>query len=400
VSNLVQTVINAVSPDLITKLSGLLGESPGSVGKGVSAAAPALLAAALQQSSTTTGANGLLDMIGQVTGGGDILERLPALLSDDTARAGLLSQGKGLADGLLGANSAAATNSLASFAGLKGGSASSIIALAAPLVMGAIGKALGPSRTAAGVQALLSEQRSSILGALPPGLGSLFGVGGAAQAARGATAAAGAAAATGGGGLMKILPWLIAAAVVLALIFGMRSCGKEKAVEPAPVVVPPVAEAPVVVAPVVPAPETLSLPGGTTISVAPGSIGYSVAKFLDSREPAPKTFIFDNLNFDTASNALTPESNATVDTLVVILKAYPNVRARVVGYTDNQGDPAANKTLSDNRAATVSKKIIDSGVAADRLETAGMGEANPVADNATEDGRAKNRRTELVIVRK
>ena len=85
---------------------------------------------------------------------------------------------------------------------------------------------------------------------------------------------------------------------------------------------------------------------------------------------------------------------------MVILKAYPNVRARVVGYTDNQGDPAANKTLSDNRAATVSKKIIDSGVAADRLETAGMGDANPVADNATEDGRAKNRRTELVIVRK
>ena len=397
-SNLVQTVINAVSPDLITKLSGLLGESPGSVGKGVSAAAPTLLAAALQQSSTTTGANGLLAMIGQVTGGGDILDRLPALLSDDTARAGLLSQGKGLADGLLGANSAAATNSLASFAGLKGASASSIIALAAPLVMGAIGKALGPSRTASGVQALLSEQRSSILGALPPGLGSLFGVGGA-QAARGATAAAGAAAATSSGGLMKILPWLIAAAVVLALIFGMRSCGKEKAVPPAPVA-PPVAEAPVVVAPVVPAPETLSLPGGTTISVAPGSIGYSVAKFLDSREPAPKTFIFDNLNFDTASNALTPESNATVDTLVVILKAYPNVRARIVGYTDNQGDPAANKTLSDNRAATVSKKIIDSGVAADRLETAGMGEANPVADNATEDGRAQNRRTELVIVRK
>jgi outer membrane protein OmpA-like peptidoglycan-associated protein len=399
VSNLVQTVINAVSPDLITKLSGLLGESPGSVGKGVAAAAPALLAAALQQSSTTTGANGLLEMIGQVTGGGDILERLPALLSDDTARAGLLSQGKGLADGLLGANSAGVTNTLASFAGLKGGAASSIIALAAPLVMGAIGKALGPSKTASGVQALLSEQRSSILGALPPGLGSLFGVGGAAQAARGATAAASTAAATGGGGLMKILPWLIAAAVVLALIFGMRSCGKEKAVEPAPVV-PPVAEAPVVVAPVAVAPETLTLPGGTTISVAPGSIGYSVAKFLDSREAAPKTFIFDNLNFDTASNKLTPESNATVGTMVVILKAYPNVRARIVGYTDNQGDPAANKTLSDSRAASVSKQIIDAGIAPDRLETAGMGEANPVADNATEDGRAKNRRTELVIVRK
>ncbi len=393
-SNLVQTVINAVTPDMITKLSGLLGESSGGVGKGLAAAAPALLAAALQQSSTTSGANGLLGLLSQVTSGGNLLDQLPALLADDTARATLLNQGRGLADGLLGSNSSSIANTLASFAGLKGGSASNLLALAAPLVMGAIGKALGPSPTASGLQSLLSEQRSSILGALPPGLGALFGLGGAAQAAKGAATAA-AAAATGGGGLMKILPWLIAAAVVLALIFGLRSCGAKKVEAPAPVVTPPPA-----MAPAAPAAETLTLPGGATISVAPGSIGYSVAKFLDSREAAPKTFVFDNLNFATGSNTLTPESGVTVDTLVVILKAYPNVRARVVGYTDNQGDPGANKTLSENRAITVSKKIVAAGVAADRLETAGLGDADPVADNASEEGRAKNRRTELVIIRK
>ncbi|HEY9234829.1 MAG TPA: OmpA family protein, partial [Phenylobacterium sp.] len=148
------------------------------------------------------------------------------------------------------------------------------------------------------------------------------------------------------------------------------------------------------------APQTLTLPGGATISVAPGSIGYGVATFLASNEPAPKTFVFDNLNYDTASNALTPESRPTVETLAAILKAYPNVQARVVGYTDNQGDPAANKTLSDARAATVKREMVALGIAADRIETAGMGEADPVADNATEEGRAKNRRTELVIVRK
>lgn len=388
-SNLVQTVINAVTPDMITKLSGLLGESSGGVGKGLAAAAPALLAAALQQSSTTSGANGLLGLLSQVTSGGNLLDQLPALLADDTARATLLNQGRGLADGLLGSNSSSIANTLASFAGLKGGSASNLLALAAPLVMGAIGKALGPSPTASGLQSLLSDQRSSILGALPPGLGALFGLGGAAQAAKGAATAA------GGGGLMKILPWLIAAAVVLALIFGLRSCGAKKVEAPAPVVTPPPA-----MAPATPAAETLTLPGGATISVAPGSIGYSVAKFLDSREAAPKTFVFDNLNFATGSNALTPESGVTVDTLVVILKAYPNVRARVVGYTDNQGDPGANKTLSENRAITVSKKIVAAGVAADRLETAGLGDADPVADNASEEGRAKNRRTELVIIRK
>lgn len=393
-SNLVQTVIGALSPDMIGKLSSVLGESSGSVSKGVSAATPALLAAALQQSSTTSGANGLLSLISQATGGGNPLDRLPALLGDDTARAGLLSQGKTLSDSLLGPSGGSVSNSLASFAGLKGGAATQILSLAAPLVLGAIAKALGGAPTATGVQALLSDQRASILGALPPGLGSLFGLGGAAQTAR----AAGTTAAASGGGIMKFLPWLIAAAVVLALIFGLRNCGSKQVEAPPPTAA--VTPAPAPVTPVAPVAETLTLPGGTTISVAPGTIGFGVAKFLDSNEPAPKTFVFDNLNYDTASNALTPESKPTVDTLVAILKAYPNVRGRVVGYTDNQGDPAANKTLSDGRAATVKKELVVLGIAADRIETAGMGEADPIADNATEEGRAKNRRTELIIVRK
>lgn len=240
------------------------------------------------------------------------------------------------------------------------------------------------------MQTLLSDQRASILGALPPGLGSLFGLGGATQAARAAPAAA-------GGGFGKILPWLIAAAVVLALIFGLRNCGSKRVEAPPPPVKTEVVPAPARVAA---APETLTLPGGATITVLPTSIGYGVTKVLESNEAAPKTFVFDNLNYDTASNALTPESRPTIDTLVLILKAYPNVRAQVVGYTDNQGDPAANKTLSDARAATVKKELSAQGIADERIETVGRGEADPIADNATEDGRAKNRRTELVIIRK
>lgn len=393
-SNLVQTVINAVTPDMLSRLSGLFGESSGDVGKGLSAAAPALLAATLQRSSTTEGANSLVSLISQATAGGNPLDRLPALLSDEASRASLLSQGRGLTDSLLGGNSGAVSGALASFAGLKGGSASSLLALAAPLVLGAIGKALSGPPTASGVQSLLSDQRASILGALPPGLGALFGLGGAATAAR--TAATTAAASTGGG-FMKILPWLIAAAVVLGLIFALRGCGAKK-VEAPPAPAPVAVTAPAL--PAAPAAETLTLPGGGTISVAPGSIGYGVAKFLDSTEAAPKTFVFDNLNFDTASNTITPESQPTVDTLVAILKAYPNVRARIVGYTDNQGDPAANKTLSEGRASSVARQMISSGIVMSRLETAGMGETSPIADNSTEDGRAKNRRTELVIVKK
>lgn len=311
---------------------------------------------------------------------------MPALLGDGAARAGLLSQGKTLSDSLLGGNAGAVTGGLASFAGIKGGSATQLLSLAAPLVLGAIGKALGGPPTASGVQTLLSDQRASILGALPPGLGSLFGLGGATPAAS-------------GGGFGKIMPWLIAAAVVLALIFGLRNCGSKRAEIPPPTVKTEAVPAPTP-APVAAAPETLTLPGGATITVLPTSIGYGVTKFLESNEAAPKTFVFDNLNYETASNALTPESKPTIDTLVLILKAYPDVRAQVVGYTDNQGDPAANKTLSDARAATVKKELSAQGIAGERIEAVGRGEADPIADKATEDGRAKNRRTELVIIRK
>lgn len=396
-SNLVQTVLGAVTPELAARLASLFGESTGSVSKGLSAGAPALLAGALQQSSTAGGAEKLLSLVGDAVAGGNPIDRLPTLLGDEAARTGLMSQGRGFADGLLGANTGAAADSLASFAGLKAGSATQILSLAAPLVLGAIGKALGPSPSASGLQSLLADQRASILGALPPGLGSLFGLGGAAQAAR--TGAATTAAASRGG-FAKILPWLIAAAIVLALIFALRSCGKRPEAVTPPPAEPPVAATPATPAPVAAAGQVLNLPGGGTITVTPGSIGFGVATFLASNEPAPKTFIFDNLNYDTASNALTPESRPTVTTLVAILKAYPNVQSRVVGYTDNQGDPAANKTLSEARAATVKKEMVDQGIAESRIETAGMGEADPVADNANEEGRAKNRRTELVIIKK
>ena len=113
----------------------------------------------------------------------------------------------------------------------------------------------------------------------------------------------------------------------------------------------------------------------------------------------PKTFVFDHLNFDSATTRLTPESNPTVTNLIAIPKCYPNMQVGLDGYTDSTGDAAANKGLSVNRANAI-RDLFQDGVDTTRITTAGYGADKPIASNDNEEGRAKNRRTELVVVKK
>ena len=80
-----------------------------------------------------------------------------------------------------------------------------------------------------------------------------------------------------------------------------------------------------------------------------------------------------------------------------ILSSYPTVRIKIGGYTDNVGDPSANQRLSEARAQRVMTELITLGVNALRLEAEGYGEQHPLADNATSEGRARNRRTAVRI---
>jgi outer membrane protein OmpA-like peptidoglycan-associated protein len=82
------------------------------------------------------------------------------------------------------------------------------------------------------------------------------------------------------------------------------------------------------------------------------------------------------------------------------LKAYPNVKIKIGGYTDNTGDSAANLKLSQDRADNVKAELIQLGVAPNRVEAQGYGEEHPVADNSTEEGRQKNRRISMRVTQK
>ena len=102
------------------------------------------------------------------------------------------------------------------------------------------------------------------------------------------------------------------------------------------------------------------------------------------------------INFDTGKSTIKPESKPIIAQIVQMLKANPKLNISVEGHTDNVGNPKSNKTLSDERAKAVVAAIVAQGIDTKRLSTAGHGQDKPIADNKTEEGRAKNRRVELV----
>ena len=103
------------------------------------------------------------------------------------------------------------------------------------------------------------------------------------------------------------------------------------------------------------------------------------------------------LLFDTGKTDIKPDSNAQLDQMVALLKAQPALKVFIVGHTDNVGNVDANLALSLGRAKAVIAALTQRGIAANRLQPHGNAGFAPVANNTSEDGRAKNRRVEMVL---
>lgn len=111
-----------------------------------------------------------------------------------------------------------------------------------------------------------------------------------------------------------------------------------------------------------------------------------------------RSYRVNDIRYATNSAEITRSSEYILDELTVFLKENPAVRIRIEGHTDSRGGAADNKVLSEDRAANVSRYLLAHGIAAERLSHRGYGPERPVAGNDTEEGRARNRRTEFVIV--
>ena len=106
-----------------------------------------------------------------------------------------------------------------------------------------------------------------------------------------------------------------------------------------------------------------------------------------------------NVNFENDSYEIKGDAVPDIDNYANFLTTYTNYSAKIIGYTDSRGSASHNQKLSENRANAVKQMLQDKGVNANQLSSAGMGESNFVADNATKEGRAQNRRIEAELTK-
>jgi outer membrane protein OmpA-like peptidoglycan-associated protein len=163
---------------------------------------------------------------------------------------------------------------------------------------------------------------------------------------------------------------------------------------------------------------------GTVIGAAAGAAvgagtGAAIGRYMDNQEKAMRealasvagvnvvrdgdvlhvTFRSDS-QFDVNSFALRPAAQQDVARMAAILKEYDKTNIRIAGHTDATGSESVNQTLSERRAEAVKNIMLGQGVAGNRLTTIGFGKSQPIADNATAQGRQLNRRVEIAIVPK
>jgi OOP family OmpA-OmpF porin len=382
-TNLLETLQSLVTPDLLQKASSLVGEDPASTQRAIGGIFPTLLAGITSKFSSGSGIGQLLGMLPDPATSSNLLSNAASAFGGGATSNSLADQGQGLLRTIFGDRINAVTDLIGAHSGIKGSSALSLLSLAAPLVMGVLGKA-SQGLGASGLASLLHSQAGSLARFAPAGLASALGIGnlsnlggvGNPVVAQRVTDVP----EVRSGTPKWLWPLLIALAVLLGVFAYLHGCS-EKVREGF---------------------ASISLPNGTKLELPTGSLNYQLATFLADKNDTnvPRTFVFDHLNFDSATATLTAESNQTVTDLSTILKAYPDASVRLDGYTDSTGDPGANRMLSQSRADAVKTLLTQDGIDGGRIATSGNGEDKPIASNDTEDGRAKNRRTELTVIQK
>ncbi len=417
--NIIDLIKGQLGPALVSQASTNLGESESGISKAISGLLPAIVGGLANNASnptvldSLTGANnsGLLgNLLGNTTNNPLISTVLSAIFGDKVA-------------GLV--------NSISSFAGIGNSSTNSLLNMVTGATLGSVGKyAADNNLDRSGISSLLSDQKGIVSTLLPAGLslaslglGNWFGGDDTVRETTGnirhdepkvEVHRAGETHVNvdrndnnGGGSIWK---WLLPLILLLGVGYLLwKQCGNKDttATTTDTDTVDYVTDTTAIIADT-----TATIDGnrtttdidlnGTPIQGYAGGMESRMIDYLKSGNYETATdeslkdtwYNFDNVNFEFGkSDVITPESVGQLENLAAILKAYPNSKIKIGGYTDKKGDDAANKKLSQDRANYIQQRLTALGVGAQITEAEGYGEEQAtVAETASDEEREADRK--------
>jgi outer membrane protein OmpA-like peptidoglycan-associated protein len=365
-------------PDTLGRVSAWLHETPGGTKAALGDALPISLLGLANQASSDDGARALLRRFQR--GEYPHLEagELGQVVSDPAASERVVETNRGLAEGMFGPNLEPLVDGVAKHSGVSPGAVSKLLALAASLIVGMIGKrAVEQHLDAVGLRSLLGEQQRSAVKSLPGSLARLVVPAGAVAAILSRKTAAPAPDAERRRA-SAVSWWIIG--VLVAIAVAAVAAAKWSRHRPAERVM-----------------------GGASVSregpaesLSAGHVSALVHS-LDGKEPLPQRFVVRDLEFVHDSAEIEGGTRQVLNDIAVALSERPGARVRVEGHTDGVGSPEVDGALSAARAEAVKRHLVERGVDLGRIETAGFGARRPLTPNDTPEGRAENRRIELVV---
>jgi len=385
--------------DTLNRIASTIGESPGKIKTALSAMLPALLGGLASKAQTRQGAHELLDTIHHLDT--PQYEHVADAVKTPGALGNLMNTGGPLLESVLPGKSGAVNDWVASRAGIPSTSSKSLMSMVLPLVLGLLGRRVGSSGES-GLTSMLGKP-SNFLQDAPSGLAGVLGIGGAAAGSAGAAVNE-----IGQHGRAQVMAaeaapawrrWLWPLLLLLALIALLGYFMRNQRVQAPAVPNPPQTAGEANLGALV----SMQLPNGVTLRVPANGVESRLVAFIQDKnsQAGPDTwFSLDRLEFETDSATLRPSSQEQLRNVAEIMKAYPQVKVKFGGYTDNTGNPQQNQQLSAQRATSAMGQVVTFGVDASRLSSEGYGEQHPVADNATAEGRQRNRRVDINVTAK
>ncbi|HVZ95357.1 MAG TPA: OmpA family protein [Chitinophagaceae bacterium] len=380
--NLIELAKNYFTSEFSEQAANKLGESSSGISNALSAIIPAGLAGILSKATSgADGASSIFNMAKEALGSFTSTPNANNITSANTGGNNILS-------GLFGGRLSGIISAVSNFAHIKESSAASLMSLGIPSLLGLLGKhAEQNNLTPGGLQGFLSSQKDHIINALPSGLSSVGGLLGSISNTAGSVTSSVKSAAghiadeaksTGNKWLLPLIIILIAIAI---LWYFLRGCNKTPETTTTPATdtsmvqkdtTTPTTTGPVSI--------KVKLPNGKELDALKGGIEDQLVTFLSGDWKSMsdsalkvKWFNFDNLNFETGTATLTGGSGQQLNNIAEILKAFPDAKIKIGGYTDATGNAQTNKKLSQERADTAKANLDRMGVSTQVVGAEGYG---------------------------